>query len=79
MEFLWILLVLDIRHCFSRRIHRNRRDFVANHYIGLLLPYVACAVRRVRDASGNGWFILIPVYNLILLLSKSKTEDKPNS
>jgi uncharacterized membrane protein YhaH (DUF805 family) len=48
-------------------------------YFGLLLPYFACAVRRVRDASGNGWFILIPIYNFVLLLSKSKTEDKPNS
>lgn len=48
-------------------------------YFGLLLPYFSCAVRRVRDAGGNGWFILIPIYNLVLLLSKSKTEDKPNS
>ena len=48
-------------------------------YFGLLLPYFACAVRRVRDASGNGWFVLIPVYNFILLLSKSKTKDEPNS
>jgi len=46
-------------------------------YVGLLLPYIACAVRRVRDASGNGWFILIPIYNFILLLSKSKTKDEP--
>ena len=44
-----------------------------------LLPYFACAVRRVRDASGNGWFVLIPVYNFILLLSKSKNKDEPNS
>jgi uncharacterized membrane protein YhaH (DUF805 family) len=48
-------------------------------YFGLLLPYFACAVRRVRDASGNGWFVLIPVYNFILLLSKSKTKEGPNS
>lgn len=48
-------------------------------YVGLLLPYIACAVRRVRDASGNGWFILIPVYNFVLLLSKSKTKDESNS
>ncbi len=48
-------------------------------YVGLLLPYFACAVRRVRDASGNGWLVLVPIYNFVALLSKSKTEDKPNS
>ena len=48
-------------------------------YVGLLLPYFACAVRRVRDASGNGWLVLIPIYNFVALLSKSKNEDKPNS
>jgi uncharacterized membrane protein YhaH (DUF805 family) len=52
-------------------------DFLAPiAYFGLLLPYLACAVRRVRDASGNGWFVLIPIYNFILLLSKSKTKDE---
>ena len=48
-------------------------------YFGLLLPYFSCAVRRVRDAGGKGWFILIPIYNLVLLLSKSKTNDETNS
>lgn len=48
-------------------------------YFALLLPYFACAVRRVRDASGNGWFVLIPIYNLILLLSQSKAKEETNS
>jgi len=38
----------------------------------LLLPYITCAVRRVRDSGGKGWFILIPIYNLVLLLSPTK-------
>ena len=41
-------------------------------YFGLLLPYITCAVRRVRDSGGKGWFILIPIYNLVLLLSPTK-------
>jgi uncharacterized membrane protein YhaH (DUF805 family) len=44
-------------------------------YFGLLLPYLTCAVRRVRDSGGNGWFILIPIYNLILLLSPTKQKN----
>lgn len=44
-------------------------------YLGLLLPYISCAVRRVRDSGGNGWFILIPIYNIILLFSPSKDNS----
>jgi len=31
-----------------------------------LLPSLAVAVRRMHDVNKSGWFILIPIYNLIL-------------
>lgn len=34
--------------------------------LGVLIPSVAVAVRRIHDAGKSGWYILIPVYNLIL-------------
>ena len=34
--------------------------------LALLLPSIAVAVRRMHDVGKNGWFILIPIYNLIL-------------
>ena len=37
-----------------------------------LLPTIAVAVRRMHDVGKSGWFILIPIYNLILVLSPSK-------
>jgi uncharacterized membrane protein YhaH (DUF805 family) len=40
----------------------------------LILPYLAVAVRRMNDVGKNGWFILIPIYNLILTLSPSVPE-----
>lgn len=36
------------------------------------IPSIAVAVRRVHDVGKSGWFILIPIYNLILVLSPSK-------
>lgn len=56
----------------------------------VLIPYVAVSVRRMHDVNKNGWFILIPLYNLILLCRDSdqgpnqygpdsKNEDQQNT
>lgn len=33
------------------------------------LPSLGVAVRRLHDVNKSGWFILIPLYNLILLVT----------
>jgi uncharacterized membrane protein YhaH (DUF805 family) len=45
-------------------------------YIGLLLPYINCAQRRIHDAGKSSWFILVPIYNLVLLLTPSKPSNQ---
>ena len=37
-----------------------------------LLPSIAVAIRRMHDVGKSGWFILIPIYNFILLVTPSK-------
>ena len=37
-----------------------------------LLPTIAVAVRRMHDVGKSGWFILVPIYNIILLVTPSK-------
>ncbi len=32
----------------------------------VLLPGIAVAIRRMHDVNKSGWYILIPIYNLIL-------------
>jgi uncharacterized membrane protein YhaH (DUF805 family) len=44
-------------------------------FVALILPYLAVAVRRMNDVGKSGWFVLVPIYNLILAL----TPTKPNS
>ena len=39
-----------------------------------LLPLLASAIRRMHDVSKSGWFILVPIYNLVLTLTPSKPE-----
>ena len=33
----------------------------------LVLPLFAAGVRRIHDNDKSGWFILVPIYNIILL------------
>jgi uncharacterized membrane protein YhaH (DUF805 family) len=35
------------------------------------LATLACAIRRLHDAGKSGWFILVPIYNLYLLVQPS--------
>lgn len=38
-------------------------------WLGLLVPTIAVGVRRMHDVDKSGWFLLIPIYNLILALT----------
>ena len=39
----------------------------ANVYsLAVLIPSIAVGVRRMHDVGKSGWFLLIPIYNLIL-------------
>ena len=47
-------------------------DFISNLLVvGIILPYISCAARRMHDVGKSGWFMLVPVYNLILFFSAS--------
>lgn len=35
-------------------------------YLACFIPYLAVACRRMHDVGKSGWFMLIPIYNLIL-------------
>lgn len=37
-----------------------------------IVPYLAVFVRRMHDVGKSGWFMLIPIYNLILAVSDSE-------
>ncbi len=38
--------------------------------LAMLVPGLAVSIRRMHDQDKSGWFILIPIYNLILLLTE---------
>jgi uncharacterized membrane protein YhaH (DUF805 family) len=36
------------------------------YILGVLLPGIAVAIRRMHDVNKSGWYCLIPIYSLIL-------------
>jgi uncharacterized membrane protein YhaH (DUF805 family) len=44
--------------------------------IAMLIPMLSAAIRRMHDIGKSGWFILIPIYNIILLATD--TVQVPN-
>ena len=47
--------------------------------VGLILPYIAVAARRMHDVGKSGWFMLIPFYDLILALTPSLPTSESNT
>ena len=41
----------------------------------IFLPILSLAVRRNHDAGYSGWWVLCPVFNLILMFFQSDPED----
>lgn len=40
--------------------------------LAVLLPSIAVAVRRCHDTNHSGWWVLCPIYNIILMLMPSE-------
>lgn len=43
--------------------------------LAVLIPGLAVGVRRMHDAGKSGWFLLIPIYNLILACTDSEADS----
>lgn len=41
--------------------------------LGSLIPSIAVGVRRMHDVGKSGWYLLIPIYNLILACTNGET------
>ena len=50
--------------------------FLGNIYsFAVFIPSLAVGVRRMHDVDKSGWFLLIPIYNLILLFTEGTTGE----
>jgi uncharacterized membrane protein YhaH (DUF805 family) len=45
------------------------------YYLAILIPTLAVGVRRMHDVGKSGWFLLVPIYNLILAVTDSQRGE----
>jgi uncharacterized membrane protein YhaH (DUF805 family) len=43
--------------------------------LGLFIPSLAVGVRRMHDVDKNGWYVIIPIYNIILACTSGTVGD----
>ena len=43
--------------------------------LAVLIPSIAVGVRRMHDVGKSGWFLLIPIYNLILAVTEGEKGE----
>lgn len=41
--------------------------------LAILLPAIGVSIRRMHDVGKSGWYILIPIYNIILAATAGET------
>ena len=69
----WYFVLFNFLISFGLSIIGNAIKFplIGSIYsIGVLLPSIAVAIRRMHDVGKSGWYILIPIYNLILAFTE---------
>lgn len=51
-------------------------EWIGNIYaLAVLLPGIAVGVRRMHDVGKSGWYLLIPIYSLILCFTEGDKGD----
>ena len=55
-------------------LYKNGGGILVNLYrLVIFLPSLGVSIRRMHDVDKSGWYILIPIYNIILAATKGKT------
>lgn len=51
-------------------------NFISTIYsLAVLVPSIAVGIRRMHDVNKSGWYILIPIYNLILACTNGDSGE----
>lgn len=71
-----IVVVLSLFEAFAGIAPDARRSVLATIYqLAVLIPSIAVGVRRMHDSDHSGWWLLVPIVNLVYALSEGTRGD----
>jgi uncharacterized membrane protein YhaH (DUF805 family) len=47
-------------------------------FLAMIVPMLSCGARRMHDVGKSGWFQIVPIYNLFLLVQPSLPNLQEN-
>src|SRR5690242_4284737 len=74
----WYFVLFNIIFSFSLAIIGWYTDFPflrRLYSLVILLPGITVSVRRMHDVGKSGWFLLIPIYNLVLACTEGMSGE----
>jgi len=69
-QFWYFALFYIIVNFLSSLIFSDLIDLIMS--IAIFIPYLTVAVRRMHDVGRSGWFVIVPIVNLVFLASPTK-------
>ena len=69
-QFWYFFLFYIIVNFLSSIIFSDLIDLIVS--IAIFIPYIAAAIRRMHDVGRSGWFIIVPIANIVFLASATK-------
>lgn len=74
-EFWWTCLFLFFVQVFLAKIgalQENGLGIIRRSWWVVFAAYIVFGVRRLHDVGKSGWFLLVPIYNIVLLCFPSE-------
>jgi len=69
-QFWYFFLFYVVVSFASSIIFSDLVDLIVS--IIIFIPYIAAAIRRMHDVGRSGWFVIVPIVNLVFLASATK-------
>ena len=69
-QFWYFALFYIIVNFISSLIFSDLIDLIIS--IAIFIPYLTAGIRRMHDVGRSGWFIIVPIVNLVFLASATK-------
>ena len=66
-EYWWFYLLYLVFYLASLATNSKVLLVVA---LAMIIPLWTAGVRRLHDVNKSGWFLLVPIYNIVLLVTK---------